>query len=127
MCEDRLDTSEEYEQHIAEHLEEIEEIDIESLTNGHDLFDCNLCSFESGHEDSVREHFIEHVNHPKYSETTDESGYEGSVKEHFIDHANATVAMTTAKYVSEKEKHCHRLIDEYNNDGNNIGNDPRFM
>ena len=127
LCEDRLDTSKEYEQHISEHLEEIEEMDIESLLNGHDLFECNLCSFESGHEDSVREHLIEHVNHPKYSETTDESGYEGSVKGHFIDHANATVAMNTAKYVATKEEASHRLIDEYDNDGNYIGDDPRFM
>ena len=124
LCEDRLDTSKEYEQHIAEHIEEIEEMDIESLTNAHDLFEC---SFESRHEDSIREHLIEHVNHPNYSETTDESGYEGSVKKHLIDHANATVAMNTAKYVAEKEKPSHRLIDEYDNDGNYIGDDPRFM
>ena len=36
-------------------------MDIESLTNGHDLFLSKLCSFESGHEDSVKEHPIEHV------------------------------------------------------------------
>ena len=82
---------------------------------------------ESGHEDSVREHLIEHVNHPKYSETKDESGYKGSLKGYFIDHANATVAMNTVKYVAEKEEPSHSLIDEYDNDGNYIGNDPRFI
>ena len=45
LRDDRFDTSKEYEQHIAEHFEEIKEKDIESLTNGHDLFECNLCSF----------------------------------------------------------------------------------
>ena len=33
LRDDRFDTSKEYEQHIAEHFEEIEEMDIESLTN----------------------------------------------------------------------------------------------
>ena len=82
---------------------------------------------ESGRENSVREHLIEHVNHPKYSETTDETAYEGSVKGHFIDHANPTVAMNTVQYVAEKEEPSHSLINEYDTDGNYIGNDPRFM
>ena len=36
-----------------------------SLRNGHDMFACNLCSFELGHEDGVKEHLIEHVHPPK--------------------------------------------------------------
>ena len=48
--------------HIDEHIEKIEGLDIASLTKGHDLFECNLCSFESGHKDSIREHLISHVN-----------------------------------------------------------------
>ena len=128
LCKDRVDTNEDLEQHIAEHIEEIENMDIKRLTNGHDLFECNLCSFESGHEDSVKEHLIEHVHPPKISETTDQSGYEGSVKEQLIEHVNTTVA--------EEEKHRHRLnvqseakslLDEYDDDGNYIGDDPRFM
>ena len=59
-------------------------MDIKCLTNGHDVFECYLCSFESGHEDSGKEHFIEHVHPPNISEKTDESGYEGSVKEQLI-------------------------------------------
>ena len=128
LCKDMVDTNEDLEQHIAEHIEEIETMDIKCLTNGHDLFECNLCSFESGHEDSVKEHLIEHVHPPKMSESTDESGYEGSVKEQLIDHVNTTVA--------EKEKHRHRLdvqseaqslLDEYDYDGNYIGDNPKFM
>ena len=42
LCKDRVNTNKELDQHIAEHIEEIENTDIESLTNGHDLFECNL-------------------------------------------------------------------------------------
>ena len=48
-----------------EHIEEIEELYISTLTNGHEMFECNMCSFESGHEDSVKEHLIDHLNHTK--------------------------------------------------------------
>ena len=34
------------------------------MTNGHELFECNLCSFESGHEDSVKEHLLDHLSLP---------------------------------------------------------------
>ena len=64
LCEDKFSTSEDFNQHIAEHIEEIKNISIENLTNGHDLFECNMSSFEFGHEDSVKEHIIEHVNPP---------------------------------------------------------------
>ena len=120
-CKDRVNTNKELGQHIAEHIEEIENTDIESLTNGHDLFECNLCGFESGHKDSVKEHLIEHVNPPKVCETSDESGYEGSVKKQSLEHTNDSVAVDTA------EQPSHRLIDEYDDAGNYIGDDPRFM
>ena len=67
----------------------------------HDLFEFILCSFESGHKDSVKEHLIEHVHPPKISETTDESGYEGSVKEHLMEHVNTTEI--------EEEKQRHQI------------------
>ena len=86
------------------------------------MFDCNICSFESGHQDSVKEHLIQHVNSPK-----DESGYEGSVSEHTIEHGNATIAVNTTKDATEKEKSYHRLIGEYDEDGNYIADDPRYM
>ena len=38
LCKDRLTTSEDFDEHVAEHLDEIENMDIASLTNGHDLF-----------------------------------------------------------------------------------------
>ena len=122
MCKDRFKTRNDLDRHEAEHIEEIEEIDIESPTNGHGMFECNLCSFKSGHKDSVKEHLIQHVISPK-----DESGYEGSVNEHTIEHGKATIAVNTNKDATEKEKSDHRLIDEYDDDGNYIGDDPKYM
>ena len=37
------------------------------MTNGLKLFECNLCSFESGHEDCRKEHLLYHVNLPSYA------------------------------------------------------------
>ena len=49
-------------------MEEIEWLDISALTNGHEIFECNQCSFETGHEDSIKEHLIDHLNHTKEPE-----------------------------------------------------------
>ena len=48
LCSDQLSTIEKLHDHKADHLEEIESIDVASLTNGNELFQCNICSFESG-------------------------------------------------------------------------------
>ena len=114
LCSDGFSTIAELNDHKAEHLEEIENMDVASLTNGHDVFECNLCSFESGHEDSVKEHMIEHVNSPpkKTEETVKqsnndnissfESGYGDSLKEDLIQQL---------------------LLEEFDSGGNYIGND----
>ena len=47
--------------------------------------------------------------------------------EHTIENVRASLEVTRAKDVSEIEKPSHRLIDEYDDDGNYIGDDPRFM
>ena len=64
LCDDNFNTLKEYEEHIQEHKDEIEDLDVTSITNGHELFECNLCSFESGHEDSIKEHLLDHVSLP---------------------------------------------------------------
>ena len=51
-------------------MEEIEGMDITSLRNEHDLFECNLCSFECGNKDSGREHMIDHLNQSKEDKNT---------------------------------------------------------
>ena len=92
LCEDRFELDDDLEKHVDEHIQEIEGLDIASLTNGHDLFECNLCSFESGLGDSIREHLIDHV-----------------------------------KPQREGEPPYKTLLDEYDDDGNYIGNNPKYM
>ena len=62
LCEDKFISTAEFRSHKKEHMDEIEGMDITNLTNEYDLFECNLCSFESGNIDSVKEHLIDHVN-----------------------------------------------------------------
>ena len=89
-----LKTPADFQKHKEEHKEEIEVLDISTFTNGHEVFECNLCSFESGHEGSLKEHAIDHLNHQK--EYPKESSEE---------------------QVYSKTK---SLLDEYDDDGNFI-------
>lgn len=100
LCDDNFQSAAEFRSHIKDHMEEIENMDIASLTNGHDLFECNLCSFESGCGDSVKEHLINHVNQSKEDQNS---------------------------YLEEEVMHKKRLIDEYDVTGTILGNDRRFM
>ena len=93
LCEDPFKTKNEFEAHIKEHIDEIKGLDITTLTNSHDMFECNLCSFESGVGDSIKEHLIDHVN---YSNLEDRRN---------------------------KEEIAKNLLDEYDDDENYIGND----
>ena len=102
LCEDRFQTDQEFKKHIAEHMEEIEVMDLASLTHGNDLFECNLCSFESGMGDSIREHLIDHVN--------------SSLEEEI-----------TGKEVKSVQSEAKSLLDEYDDDGNYIGDNPKYM
>ena len=88
--------------HIDENIEEIETLDIASLTNGHNLFECNLCSFESGLGDSIREHMIDHVLPQRHDNRTN--------------------------LPDEEVRPPYKcLLDEYDDDGNYIGNNPKYM
>ena len=102
LCEDRFQTDQEFKKHIAEHMEEIEVMDLASLTHGNDLFECNLCSFESGMGDSIREHLIDHVNSTLEEEPT-------------------------GKDVKSVQSEAKSLLDEYDDDGNYIGDNPKYM
>ena len=81
-------------------MEEIEGMDITSLRNEHDLFECNLCSFECGNKDSGREHMIDHLNQSKEDKNTN---------------------------LADEKKPKKRLIDKYDNDGNYIEDEPHLM
>ena len=67
QCDDEFNTLKEYEEHIQELNYEIEELYVTALTNGLEHFECNLCSFESGYEDSIKEHLSDHVSLPSKS------------------------------------------------------------
>ena len=97
LCEDTFESKSEFEEHIKDHMDEIEGLDITTLTNNHDMFECNLCSFESGVGDSIKEHLIDHVNQSNYEEKQN--------KEENI--------QSIAK----------ALLDEYDDDGNYNGDD----
>ena len=148
LCSDEFSTIKELNDHKAEHLNEIENMNIELLLNGHDLFECNLCSFESGHEDSVKEHMIEHVNFsPKKKATNNseetvnqsdkvvlenhndnssslESGYGDSLKEHSTQHVMPQKENEKETYPEiTKKTESELLLEEYDSDGSFIGND----
>ena len=93
ICDDKFETKADFQKHKEEHMEEIEVLDISTLTNGHNLFECNLCSFESGYGDSIKAHLVDHLNH--------------------------------SKEAAEHEKKS--LLDEYDDDGNYIGDDQNLM
>ena len=68
LCEEKFNSVNGFQEHISEHLGEIEDIYIENLKNEEDMFECDMCSFESGNENSVRDHLVEHVKIPKVRE-----------------------------------------------------------
>ena len=132
-CYNVFTTTEVFNEHKADHLEDIQSMDVASLKNGHDIFECNLCSFESGHEDSVKEHMIEHVNaSPKKAEETVkqsngdticsfESGYGDSLKEDASHHVMPT-KKDEDKDITTKTR-SQLLLEEFDSDGNYIGSD----
>ena len=61
LCEEKFSEINDLEEHMNQHLVDIKEMDIDHIKSGHDLYECTLCAFESGHNDSIREHLIEHV------------------------------------------------------------------
>ena len=98
LCEDRFESDSELKKHVEEHIKEIESLDITSITNGHE---CNLCSFESGYGDSIREYMIDHVKPTRENNPADKSK----------EIAEPTIS----------------LLDEYDDDGNYTGDNPKYM
>ena len=47
LCEDTLKTKDIFKLHNKDHMDEIEVLDITTLTNNHEVIVCNLCNFES--------------------------------------------------------------------------------
>ena len=64
LCQDEFPTSEELNNHIEEHLEEIRNIDVEDLKSGHEEFECCQCNFKSNDNDQVKYHLSSHALEP---------------------------------------------------------------
>ena len=121
LCDDEFKTFKEYEAHKQEHIDKIEEIDVTSLTNGLEMFECNLCSFESGHEDSIKEHMIDHVNFPNISKSIENK--QGTENED----VPQPKLNSKVKAISDREKKRNdkkealksgNLLDLYDDEGN---------
>ena len=65
LCEYKFNSKHRFQVHIIENLDYIEVIYIETLMNDENMFQCDMCSFEPGNENSIRKHLIEHVMVPK--------------------------------------------------------------
>ena len=61
MCEDSFLTDEEFNIHINQHLTEIIVMDIEYFKNGHEVFVCNMCIFESKNNEQIKNHLGKHT------------------------------------------------------------------
>ena len=62
LCEDKFSTQKEYDKHVNDHIQDINQIDIETLKGGHETFKCNLCDFQSGDTPTVKDHLKDHIN-----------------------------------------------------------------
>ena len=61
LCDDQFLTQEEFRIHVTEHLEEIQNIDVEYLKSGNEIFSCSLCSFESNVSKDIKDHLADHT------------------------------------------------------------------
>ena len=61
LCEDNFSSQEDHDTNVNEHIQEINEIDIESLKGGNEIFKCNFCGFQSGQTVTVKDHLKEHI------------------------------------------------------------------
>ena len=62
------------------HLKEIEDMDIEYLKNGHEIFECSICKFESNDIDAVKNHLAEHALEKTKSSKNKSNSEEPKVK-----------------------------------------------
>ena len=104
LCEDNFSTQEEYDKHVNEHLQEVNEIDIESLKSGDAIFKFNLCDFQSGQTAAVKDHLKQHIQITL--STTNYNLDTTSEKERRRKNANKQALMTG------------NLLDLYDADGN---------
>ena len=62
---------------MDKNLDEIQNIDIDYLKNGHEIFECNNCQFTSNDPEVIKNHLSEHVLTPKESQEVRENERKG--------------------------------------------------
>ena len=80
LCEENFTVYEEYTNHRMNHLTEIETVDIEFLKNGHEIFECSICKFQSNDTDVVKNHLAEHALKKTKSSQNKSNSEEAKVK-----------------------------------------------
>ena len=103
LCEDKFRTQEEYDKHVNKHIQEINQIDIETLKGGHDIFKCNLCDFQTGDTATIKDHLKDHINTTLYTTNAD------------VDKTSQKEKKRDAKKEALKSGN---LLDLYDDDGN---------
>ena len=88
---------------MNEHIQEINQIDIETLKGGQDIFKCNLCDFQSGETATVRDHLKDHINTTLYPTNAD---------------VDKTLQKEKKRDAKKEALKSGNLLDLYNDDGN---------
>ena len=114
FCPFKFNTSKELNDHNREHLEEIEELDIEYLKHGNESFVCNMCEFNSNNVKKIKQHIINRVVQPNVS------------SDHYIDANEATE--NNASFIEEESEGNDKEIvkdwrGNYDDDGNPLNED----
>ena len=116
-CEDTFISTKELRDHIEEHLEEVQNIDIEYLKNGHESFVCNKCIFNSNDVDKIKVHLSNHIindNPPVRALTTLELN-ETNIK------LNDEITKESKETEEDKKVKKYNWRDDFDEFGNYIG------
>ena len=109
LCEDTFLTDQDFNIHINEHLAEIKSMDIEYLKNGHKIFACYLCNFESSDTNLIKKHLARHTQSPKViSKKISKSQYKSLLKskdwrDAYDDEGNPLYDTTSSEESSDSE------------------------
>ena len=96
-CEKKFSSTQELGDHIEEHLEEIEQMDVEYFKKGHESFICNKCNFNSNDIRKIKIHLSIHIrNYPTSAQ------------------AESIKKMTEPKAVRYKETESDPKVKKYN-------------
>ena len=61
LCDYKFNTAQDFINHIKGYMDEIEELDLDLLKNGHGINKCNICKYESSDDKEIKMHLINQV------------------------------------------------------------------